>query len=263
MKLQYYRVLRLFGLGLAACQLAACQPAAVPQPTLTPSATAAPSHTPQPSATFTPSATVRPLSAVCSPLAEHDIHSLITLYLTQPFIPPQGENKETGHHGVDFAYYRGGPTGGHINGTPVQAMLDGWVAGLGYNPVYGNYVILETPAAWLPAAVAQLYALGTDDALYLLYAHLQQPAPFALGAELSCAEVLGHVGDSGDRFFVSDPHLHLETRHGPAGLQIGAMSYYSTSASEAEQQNYLLWRTSDTFILSDPLWLLTYAAETP
>lgn len=255
MKLQYYLAGSLIVLALAACS----PPQPEAGPTSLPSATAQPTATPNPTSTHTPSATPIPISAVCSPLAGHAIDTLLSLYLTQPFIPPAGANEETGHHGLDFAYYSGGPSGGHINGTPVQSVLDAQVAGLGYNGVYGHYLITETRFTHLPAELAAHYQAGEQDSLYVLYAHLQQPAPFELGDALACAQMLGHVGDSGDRFFVSDPHLHLETRVGAAGLRLGPMAYYSTTATEEEKAEYLRWRTGEELHLMDPTFLLNSA----
>lgn len=253
-KPQCYLVSAVFVLWLAACS--APPPATA---TALPSATLAPTVTPSPVPSETPTATAIPRSGICTPLAGHDIGTLLSLYMTQPFVPPAGANKETGHHGLDFAYYSGGPTGGHVNGTPVQSVLDGYVAGVGYNAVYGHYLVSETPLEQLPAGVAELYGMQANESLYLLYAHLQQPAPFAVGDGLACAQLLGHVGDSGDRFFVSDPHLHFETRVGAAGLRLGAMAYYTTVATEDEKAEYMRWRTGDEFRLADPSLLLTVA----
>lgn len=258
MRRQYYLIGGwVVGLLLCACagQIPSSTATAEPAPPTLTAAPPTPTNEPPPTPTQTPVAT----SAICSPLAGHEISTLLSLYLTQPFIPPAGANKETGHHGLDFAYYSGGPTGGHINGTPVQSVLDGYVAGVGYNAVYGNYLVSETPFEQLPAGVAELYSMRPDDSLYLLYAHLQQPVPFTPGDRLACAQVLGHVGDSGDRFFVSDPHLHFETRIGAAGLRLGAMAYYTTTATEEEKAEYMRWRTSDEFRLADPMMLLTVA----
>ena len=206
-----------------------------------------------------PSETPVPVSAVCSPLQDHALTDL-PKYQTQPFIPPQGANKETGHHGVDFAYYRRDGVGGHIEGTPIQSVLNGYMAGLGFNAVYGNYLIIETPLEWLPADLAASYPVGSGQSLYLLYAHKQELAPFEIHEPLDCGQVVGQVGDSGSTYFVSDPHLHLETRLGPSGLFIEPMAYYDTQASEAEKEAYLYWRTSDTFTLFDPRILLDYGA---
>lgn len=182
-------------------------------------------------------------------------------YQTQAFIPPMGENKETGHHGVDFAYYRRDGVGDHIEGTPIQSMLNGTMAGLGFNLVYGNYLIIETPAEWLPADLAALYPIEGGQSLYLLYAHMQELAPFEIRESLDCGQVIGLVGDSGSTYFVSDSHLHLETRLGQAGTFIEPMAYYDTQASEEEKTEYLFWRTSDFFMLFDPWLLLEYGAD--
>lgn len=248
--------LALFVLALlSAC--AAPAPTITASPSPTPSATASPE--PSPTVSATASETPIPLSRVCSPLQDHALADL-SKYLTQPLIPPQGENKETGHHGVDFAYYRRDGVGGHIEGTPIQSVLNGYMAGLGFNQVYGNYLIIETPSEWLPTDLAALYPVADGESLYLLYAHMQDLAPFEIHEPLDCGQVIGQVGDSGSTYFVSDPHLHLETRLGPAGIFIEPMAYYDTQASEEEKAEYLFWRTNETFRLFDPMLLLDYGA---
>lgn len=221
-----------------------------------PTATAAPTPTREPQPT--PTETVIAQSSICSPLAEHEIATLLSLYQTQPFVPPQGANKETGHHGLDFAYYSGGPTGGHINGTPIQSVLDGVVAGMGYSVVYGYYLIMETPFAQLPAELAEQYAAGAEESLYVLYGHMQQPAPLALGDSVACGQVVSLVGNSGSPQFSSDPHLHIETRVSIAGNRLGEMDYYTVMATDAQKAEYLRWRTSEEFRLADPAPLLRY-----
>jgi murein DD-endopeptidase MepM/ murein hydrolase activator NlpD len=197
---------------------------------------------------------------VCSPLKDHALVDL-PKYVTQPLIMPQGENKETGHHGVDFAYYHRDGVGEHIMGTPIQSVLNGFMAGLGYNPVYGNYLVIETPMEWLPPDLAALYPLEPGQSLYLLYAHMQDLAPFEIHEPLDCGQVVGQVGASGDPYFVSDPHLHFETRVGAADIFIEPMSFYDPQASETEKAEYMKWRTSDTFHLFDPMLLLNYGAQ--
>lgn len=249
-----------FACGVILLLVACAAPAPTPTLTASPQPSATSTPLPSPTATLTPSATPIPVTAICSPLAEHALTDL-RKYLTQPLILPQGENKETGHHGVDFAYYRRDGVGGHIDGTPIQPVLNGFMAGLGYNPVYGNYLIIETPGEWLPPDAATLYELQPGESLYLLYAHMQEPAPFEIHEPLDCGQVIGAVGNSGDSYFVSDPHLHLETRVGPSGIFIEPMSFYDTQATEAEKAEYMKWRTSDTFELFDPMPLLDYGAQ--
>lgn len=252
---QYYLIAGLIAvLLLGACGGRSPEPA--PTLEVVPTATAVPAPTSEPQPT--PTETAIALSPICSPLAEHEIATLLSLYLTQPFIPPQGANKETGHHGLDFAYYSGGPTGGHINGTPIQSMLDGVVAGMGYNAVYGYYLITETPFALLPAELAEHYEAGADESLYMLYGHMQQPAPLAQGDTVTCGQVVSYVGNSGSQQFSSDPHLHIETRVGAAGQRLAETAYYTADATEAQKAEYLRWRTSDEFRLMDPTILLVY-----
>ncbi|HRN51643.1 MAG TPA: M23 family metallopeptidase [Anaerolineales bacterium] len=252
---QYYLMSGvLVSLWASGCSVA--RPKPVPteaEPTTPPATTVAPTLTTEP----TPAPTVT-LSSICSPLAEHPISMLLSLYLTQPFIPPQGANKETGHHGLDFAYYHGGPTGGHIEGTPIQSVLDATIIGSGYNAVYGYYVITETPFASLPAEVAGQYEAAQGESLYLLYGHMQQTAPFALGDIVQCAGVLGHVGNSGSQQFTSDPHLHLETRVGLSGQAVADMAFYTSDITDEQREEYIRWRTSDDFRLVDPTMLLEF-----
>ncbi|HLE73508.1 MAG TPA: M23 family metallopeptidase, partial [Anaerolineales bacterium] len=184
----------LVALLLVALLPACVAPAVSVTPRPAPSSTA--SREPSPTLTATASETPVPVSAVCSPLQHHALTDL-PKYISQPFIPPQGENKETGHHGIDFAYYRRDGIGGPLEGTSIQSVLNGYMAGLGYNPVYGNYLIIETPGAWLPSDLAALYPIGSGQSLYLLYAHMQAPAPFEIHEPLDCGQVIGAVGASG------------------------------------------------------------------
>jgi hypothetical protein len=52
------------------------------------------------------------------------------------------------------------------------------------------------------------------------------------------------------------PHLHLETRLGPAGQVFESMRFYDTRATQEEMDTYVLWRTSGIFQHFDPLQLL-------
>ena len=245
---------------ILAALLAACTspPTSTPttQPTLAPS--------PQPSATMaaepTPTGTPIPISSVCTPLRDHAMVDLYK-YVSQPFVAPLGENKELGHHGVDFAYYHRDGVGGPLVGNPIQSVLDGTMAGLGYNAVYGNYLIIETPYERLPVDLAAQYPIHPGESLYLLYAHMQDLAPFEIREPLDCGQQIGTVGKSGRQpDMIAEAHLHLETRVGPSGIFIEPMAFYDTQASEAEKAEYLKWRTSDTFVLFDPMMLVDYGA---
>jgi hypothetical protein len=68
------------------------------------------------------------------------------------------------------------------------------------------------------------------------------------------------VGTTG--YNIVNPHLHLETRIGPQGATfLEGMKYYDTRATEAEQANYEMWRTSGYFRHFDPLDLINMYLE--
>jgi murein DD-endopeptidase MepM/ murein hydrolase activator NlpD len=191
-------------------------------------------------------------------------HALTDLskYISQPFIPPLGENKEMGHHGVDFAYYRRDGVGDPLEGNPILSVLDGNMAGLGYNAVYGNYLIIETPFERLPVELSALFPIQPDESLYLLYAHMQDLAPFEIREPLDCGQQIGQVGQTGRQpDMIAEPHLHFETRVGPSGIFIEPMAFYDTQATEAEKQEYIKWRSSGMFEPYDPMLLLNYGAS--
>ncbi|MCL5428393.1 MAG: M23 family metallopeptidase [Chloroflexi bacterium] len=255
-------LLAIFAAGLLAACAAPSAPTPVPTPV--PSATASP----QPSATFTlaptPTETSVPISPICSPLQGHSFQALKG-YISQGFSAPQGTtNWDGGHHGLDFAYYQRndeGGVGGHINGTPIQSVFDGYVAALGFAPTYGNYLIIETPADRLPPGLAVLFPVENGESLYLLYAHMQELAPFVLSEPMDCGQVIGAVGDTGDEYFIAEPHLHFETRVGVSNIRLADMNYYDTQATDEEKAEYRHWRNSDAFQLFDPMLLLDYGVE--
>jgi murein DD-endopeptidase MepM/ murein hydrolase activator NlpD len=251
----------LFFAVLASGLLLSCAAPPVPTGIPTPKLSATQPLFPTSTETPFPSQTPFPISAVCSPLRDHALSDLYK-YITQPFIPPQGENKEMGHHGVDFAYYHRDEVGGPLEGNPIQSVLDGRMAGLGYNAVYGNYLIIETPFERLPAELTSLYPIQPGQSLYLLYAHMQDLAPFEIREPLDCGQQIGLVGESGRQpDMIAEPHLHLETRVGPSDVFIEPMAFYDTQATEAEKQEYIKWRGSGMFIPFDPMLLLDYGAS--
>lgn len=215
-----------------------------------------------PTATLAPTETTIPVSRICSPLEGSDLSILNQIIGGEPFVPPPSPSQwDKGHHGVDFAYYHGGSTGGNIEGTPIQSVLDGYVAGLGYAAIYGNYLIIETPMDHLSPDLAGLYSLQKGRSLYLLYAHLRDPAAFVISEPIDCGQVIGIVGKTGDPFYVVQAHLHFETRAGPSGFRFDPMNYYDTQASEEERAQYELWRKNGTFQLYDPMILFDYAVQ--
>jgi murein DD-endopeptidase MepM/ murein hydrolase activator NlpD len=213
---------------------------------------------------------------MCSPLQDLTIADLFTI-VTNPFDPPP-PGQDSGHHGVDFAYYRNG-THNQMLGLPIYSVLTGKVAAtiLDRSP-YGNMVIVETRLDNLPDDLLQRLAVtpvptpvipdprltcppqsphpgwnADQPSLYLLYAHLDQAPLVKVGDTVSCGGQLGEVGNTGES---GNPHLHLETRLGPSGATFASMSHYNNNATQEEMDNYCTWRTSGIFQMFDPLILL-------
>lgn len=185
---------------------------------------------------------------VCSPLEGHTIDELPEIVSAAYDPPPPG--KEERHHGVDFSYYRRGERKS-ILGVGVQSVFVGRVvAAVTESFPYGNFVLVETPAANLPSDLPGELGLEDDQSLYLLYAHLQNPPLVSSGDSLISCQLLGEVGKSGNAGIA---HLHLEARIGPQGAVMKGMAYYHTQTSAEERSNYELWRTSGTFQHLDPM----------
>jgi len=186
-------------------------------------------------------------------------------YISQGFTPPpSATNWDGGHHGLDIAYYQRndeGGIGGHINGTPIQSVFDGYVAGFGFAANYGNYLIIETPTTQLSPDLAAMFTVEEGESIYLLYAHMQETAPFVLSEPIDCAQAIGMVGNTGQEFFVVEPHLHFETRVGASNIRLAAMNYYDMQATEDEKLEYRHWRNSEELRLLDPMLLLDYGVE--
>jgi murein DD-endopeptidase MepM/ murein hydrolase activator NlpD len=204
---------------------------------------------------FLPTATSQSLFRACSPLKDHTWADLQEI-VTNPFNPPP-PGKDTGHPGVDFAYYRRGNRLS-IEGVPIQSVLPGSVAAVVYNrPPYGNMVIIETPFDFVPDGLVDFLKMSPGQSVYLLYAHMKASPLVALYQQVSCGEQLGEVGNTPPGWS-SAPHLHLEARVGPLGKRFFSMAYYDNSITLEEKSNYELWRMSGTFQVVDPLRLLEY-----
>jgi murein DD-endopeptidase MepM/ murein hydrolase activator NlpD len=115
-------------------------------------------------------------------------------------------------------------------------------------------ILIETARTEIPEPIARLLEISSGDSRYLLYAHLNQPPDIVLGETIQHCQSLGEVGESGN---TDIPHLHLETRLGPAGKQFKSMLFYDTRATLEEMENYVLWRTSGVFRHFDPMVLLS------
>jgi murein DD-endopeptidase MepM/ murein hydrolase activator NlpD len=225
--------------------------------------------------TATPDIPLAPL--VCSPLDGIRIDDL-SGHIVNPFQPPPPGSDDP-HQGVDLADLYPGSAVARA-GRSVQAALAGRVASVIRNRFpYGNAILIETslgslPAAWLEAlqvptlepALPARSALTcptpqvpavwnlAQRSLYLLYAHMQQTPSLQPGETVSCGERLGAVGSTGNAL---NPHLHLEARVGPAGVDFTSMAHYDASASPAEMRAYCDWRVGGLFQLIDPMRVFT------
>lgn len=269
--------------------LAGCQepvdatPTSRPQKTPSPLEIQPPIATPQGwlSATFsppvptdTPTPTAAQTAAICSPLEDIGLDELSQPDLMKnPFEMPR-PGFDDGHPGTDFAYWSRGERKTML-GLGVNAVLAGRVAGILQNrPPYGYAIIIETPLdslpqAWLdrlqaptpaptlspapnltcpPATIGMV--ISDDRSLYLLYAHLNLPPELEMGQDITCGQRIGEVGTTGRSV---NPHLHLETRVGPAGASFTEMAHYDNGATENEMRNYCTWRVSGLYQLLDPL----------
>ncbi|MBW6465587.1 MAG: M23 family metallopeptidase [Brevefilum sp.] len=262
--------------------LCACQPqglvsTATPAQPL-PTATTTPSPPPLPTVTLTPlptrSSTPYPTFEVCSPLEDETLQSL-PLILTNPLVIPPSFGQDTGHHGVDFAYYQRGDRMS-IEGIEIYAIMAGkTVLTLDDDIPYGYAVIIETPLSDLPEAVQQVLltgylpvpkdpnyrlscpevpvpALTGELSVYHLYAHMEARSALNRGDPIACGDKLGTVGNTG---YSSNPHLHLETRLGPSGADFKTMAHYESTNTTEQIGNYCLWRMSGYYQLFDPFIL--------
>jgi murein DD-endopeptidase MepM/ murein hydrolase activator NlpD len=212
--------------------------------------TPTPVDNPKPSTTPAPPVTA---SGICTPLEAHSLQDLKEI-ITNPYNPPT-PGQDTGHHGVDFAYYRRGDRLS-ILGVKIQSVLRGKVVSVIDNrPPYGYMIIIETGYLDLPEILRSLIEITDRESVYLLYAHMNSlPLPSS-GDFVECGQVIGEVGNTPPGWS-SAPHLHLEGRIGPSGMVLTSMAYYTTSASQEELDTYRLWRMSDTFQLFDPMVIL-------
>jgi murein DD-endopeptidase MepM/ murein hydrolase activator NlpD len=271
--------------------LAACQGRLSPttEPTPRPPASPVPLRpTVTPTATIMPSATIVPSPALqdvtlnphnkaqmCSPLPGFSLADLEDA-ISNPYDPPAA-GLDGPHQGIDFADLE--PTNRYAQeGLAVNAVLAGTVGAIVNNRFpYGNALLIETalddlPPAWLegvnlpapqpaqtphPALTCPDLALPGWDlqtrSLYLLYAHLQQPPQLATGEAVTCGQIIGAIGSSGNAL---NPHLHLEIRVGPSNAQFDSLAHYDASARPDEMANYCTWRVRGIFQLIDPLLLL-------
>jgi murein DD-endopeptidase MepM/ murein hydrolase activator NlpD len=245
-------------------------------PSFTASAMPGPQASPTSSATALPSPTPVPRLQICSPL-EGVARSQLPDMIHNPFNPPRVGSDDP-HQGVDFADLQG-PDHIAVTGLPVTAVLSGRVAMVTIDRFpYGNAILIETPLDDLPAVLLDSLDLPQElsphanrsaltcppqtpppwdlsqRSLYLLYAHMLTPPDFQLGQPVTCGEILGAIGSSGNAL---NPHLHLEIRLGPSNASFASMAHYDSSATPQEMAAYCTWRVSGYFQLVDPMRLLS------
>jgi murein DD-endopeptidase MepM/ murein hydrolase activator NlpD len=253
-----------------------------PTPDSSPIPTSTPTNLPTPSLAPTAALTATPsTSAVSSPLAGVQLTDLAGI-VSNPFAAPL-PGRDDGHHGVDLAFYRWGDQVGML-GTSIHSVLDGKVAAASFSSYpYGNFVIIETGWDQLPPGIQGKLAAPSPPtpepqairltcpsfldfggfpeghpSLYLLYAHMQEPSPLAVGDTVMSGEPIGKVGTSGASV---NPHLHLETRAGPPGATFTEMAHYDAAVSELARKSYCTWRVSGEFELFNPMDILAIAEE--
>ncbi len=191
---------------------------------------------------------------------------------------PPAPGRDDGHHGIDFAFYRFGDLTTML-GLPVQSILPGKVAAFIDNEKpYGNAIIIETPLEAMPPAwwatinlpdqlatvqpdprltcpqpAVEPWMAASQRSIYHRYAHLNKLPPMNIGDSVKCGQVIGEVGTTGNSV---NPHLHLETRIGPAGATFTGLGHYDTRLPEEDRSNYCTWRVSGWFPMFDPMNLL-------
>jgi murein DD-endopeptidase MepM/ murein hydrolase activator NlpD len=244
-------------LQTSAMEVSRVKPTDVPYFTLTPRIVTA-SLTPVLSPTPTQSPTIEPVFRMCSPLEDHTLDDLLEI-VSFPYDPPP-EGKDTGHHGVDFAYYRRGDRLS-ILGVPITAVLPGKATGVVLNRApYGHMLVVETNFKELSPVFLEYLEIAPDESLYLLYAHMDSPPFLQIGEHVDCGGQLGEVGNTPPEWS-SAPHLHFEARIGPPGEVFESMAFYTKTASPEEMDTYRRWRMSGEFRLVDPLELLVFGLQ--
>ena len=120
-------------------------------------------------------------------------------FLNSGFRFPLRHYRITSRYGI-----RNDPISGHVSmhqgidlaapeGTEVFAVADGVVTATGFDPVYGNYVIISH-----------------NNNYSSLYGHLQR-IETVLRSQVKSGTLIGRVGSTGQS---TGPHLHFELRHG-------------------------------------------------
>ena len=223
-----------------------------------------------------PSPSPTPEFQVCSPLQGIPLDKIAAAVTNLYHPPPPGSDDP--HAGVDISDLIPGSQIARA-GMPIQAILPGQVAMAQTNRFpFGSALLVETPLEQLPPAWVEQLRLpdpltapppksaltcpegvlkptwdSARRSLYVLYAHMQDAPGVKPGEKVTCGQVIGKVGKSGNAF---NPHLHLEIRVGPAGGRFASMAHYDNSATLEEMASYFAWSVGGLFQVIDPLAVL-------
>jgi murein DD-endopeptidase MepM/ murein hydrolase activator NlpD len=219
-----------------------------------------------------------------SPLESLNKEELVNL-VSNPFQNPT-LGQDDGHHGVDFAFYSYREYES-IDNHAVLSILPGKISTVIFNrPPYGNAIIVETELVNIEENIlvkidqlnlsneirtlsylncpdyseTDIIDASKNESLYVLYGHLKNGPAYEIGEEVFQGELIGNVGNSGNS---GNPHLHLETRIGPAHATFISMAHYDNSATLQEMTNYCIWRVSNLFSLFDPIILFEIQPTKP
>lgn len=219
------------------------------------------------------------LMEISSPLKGIDLAELSEI-ISNPF-QYTSPGRDDGHHGTDFSFYRY-KSFDKMDNISILSILPGTVRSVIVDrPPYGNMIMIETPLdrfskEFLSDIFSQLpeneppfftdlycpdksyfeYSKDVENrSIYLLYAHMAEPATQKIGDIVSSGETLGYVGNTGNS---GNTHLHLEMRVGPAKQVFDGLAHYDNSATEMEMENYCAWRVSGFFNQFDPMILFQY-----
>ncbi len=217
-------------------------------------------------------------SQVCSPLQGIPLEKLrlVTSNSFVPF-PPYVENG-IGHPAIDFSFYQFEQFTTFAD-FPIQAILPGEVILVEDNRFpYGYMLLIETTLSQVDASLLSIipeptplpesaYAIDdrcpvqgkpvtydvTRQSLYILYAHLWGLPLVSTGEHVSCGELIGYAGKSGN---AAEDHLHLEARLGPSNAGFTSIASYHSSTTVEERYDYCIWSISGVFRAIDPAVLL-------
>lgn len=275
--------------------IAGCSSQGDLQTTLIVSPTQTNTSVPSPTASPAPTRTSIPLvGGVCSPLqgiALNDLRFITSNPFKFKYPYSEGPENDKNHPAIDLGFYNTsfipsytGPELHTDDNFPIQSILPGKVVEtVNDRYPYGNMVLIETRLdALTPEFLAQLkipepyarselnahFPCDRDQAaiswsedsrsIYVLYAHMKNPSSLQPGDQVSCGQVLGGIGATGNSS-ESIEHLHLEIRIGPSDAGFGTIANYDAVASPEERYNYCIWALSEEFQPIDPT--LFWASE--